>query len=446
MSFFGPPVSGRAPRSPTAPPAPLPFHYGWVIVATSFLTTLIAAGVRSSPSVLIHPLETEFGWNRAAIASAISVNLFLYGAAAPLSGWLLDRYGPRQVMLGSLALIGIGVSGTIFMTELWQLIVLWGVVVGLGAGGGSSVLSATVAQRWFVARRGLVLGILNSASSTGQLIFFPLLMAIIVHSGWRGSSVFLVGICLAMLLAVSKWMKNDPANVGLLPYGAQEPAPEQALRLRAGAAGARPQSEISFPDVLRTPTFWLLCASFFVCGGTANGLVGTHLIPHSIDHGIPEITAAATIGVMGGMNFVGTLISGWLTDRVNPRKLLALVYALRGSSLFILPFVTDFSHLFVFAVVYGLDWFATVPPTIALAADAFGKRAIGRVYGWIFLAHQIGAALSAIGGGLIRVWLGDYHLAFIIGGFMGIIAAAIALSIPRPRAAARALVPQAAAP
>ena len=185
--------------------------------------------------------------------------------------------------------------------------------------------------------------------------------------------------------------------------------------------------------------FWFLCGSFFICGGTANGLVGTHLIPHSIDHGIPEITAAATIGVMGGMNCVGTLISGWLTDHVNPRKLLALVYALRGGSLFILPFVTDFSHLFVFAVIYGLDWFATVPPTVALTADTFGKRAIGTVYGWIFLAHQMGAALAAIGGGLIRVWLGDYQWAFVIGGFMGLVAAGIALSIPaRPQTTAGA--------
>jgi MFS family permease len=426
-----------------SPPSPR-FYYGWVIVALSFTTTLIGAGIRSSPSVLIHPLESEFGWNRAAIASAISLNLFLFGTAAPISGWLLDRYGPRRVMLGSLSLLVLGVTGTIFMTKLWQLIVLWGVVVGLGAGGASSVLSATVAQRWFVARRGLVLGFLNSASSTGQLIFLPLLMAIIVYSGWRTGSMLLVAACVLMILLLAKWMKNDPADVGLQPYGSRVSGPDstQAPQTRAGV---KPDPEISFSQVIRTPTFWLLCGSFFICGGTANGLVGTHLIPHSIDHGIPEIKAAATIGVMGGMNFVGTLISGWLTDRVNPRKLLALVYALRGCSLFILPFVTDFSHLFVFAIIYGLDWFATVPPTIALTADTFGKRAIGTIYGWIFLAHQIGAALAAMGGGVIRVWFGDYHLAFIIGGFMGLIAAGIALSIPRSQGQKElALVPEAA--
>ena len=422
--------------SPQAsPPATQRFFYGWVIVALSFTTTLIAAGIRSSPSVLIHPFESEFGWNRAAIASAISLNLFLYGAAAPVSGRLLDRYGPRVVMLGSLSLLILGVSGTIFMTELWHLILLWGIVVGLGAGGASSVLSATVAQRWFVARRGLVLGILNSASSTGQLIFFPVLMTVIVHSGWRAGSLLLVGVCFVAGLCLLRWMKNEPSEVGLQPYG----APLAGMDSSTGAPGGDSAPALSLSQVVRTPTFWFLCGSFFICGGTANGLVGTHLIPHSIDHGIPEITAAATIGVMGGMNFVGTLISGWLTDRVNPRKLLALVYALRGGSLFILPFVTDFSHLVVFAVIYGLDWFATVPPTVALTADTFGKRAIGTVYGWIFLAHQMGAALAAIGGGLIRVWLGDYQWAFVIGGFMGIVAAGIALSIPaRPQTTAGA--------
>ena len=419
-------MSTHSPSPPTQH-----FFYGWVIVALSFTTTLIAAGIRSSPSVLIHPFENEFGWNRAAIASAISLNLFLYGAAAPISGRLLDRYGPRVVMLGSLSLLIFGVSGTIFMTELWHLILLWGIVVGLGAGGASSVLSATVAQRWFVARRGLVLGILNSASSTGQLIFLPSLMTVIVHFGWRAGSLLLVGVCFLVGLCLLRWMRNEPSEIGLQPYGTISTGIDASMGRAPGADSAPTPSLL---QVVRTPTFWFLCGSFFICGGTANGLVGTHLIPHSIDHGIPEITAAATIGVMGGMNFVGTLISGWLTDRVNPRKLLALVYALRGGSLFILPFVTDFSHLFIFAIIYGLDWFATVPPTVALTADTFGKRAIGSVYGWIFLAHQMGAAIAAIGGGLIRVWLGDYQWAFVIGGFMGIVAAGIALSIPaRPQ-------------
>ncbi|MGH7830710.1 MAG: MFS transporter [Candidatus Binatia bacterium] len=410
-------------------PLPVPFYYGWVIVVLSFLTTLVGAGIRSAPAVLIHPLEMEFGWNRAAIAFAVSVNLLLYGVAAPISGWLLDRIGPRRIMMGSLALLAVGVSATTFMQEYWQLVLLWGVVVGLGAGGGASVLAAAVAHRWFVARRGLALGILNSASSTGQLIFLPVLMAVIVSYDWRVGSLLLVAFALCLIPVIALWMRDDPAQVGLEPYGSGKdgfPATNRPVPLHASEAG-------SVVDAFRSSTFWLLAGSFFVCGATSNGLIGTHLIPHSIDHGIPEVTAAATLGVMGGLNFVGTVLSGWLVDRVDARKLLSLVYALRGLSLFILPFITDFSGLFIFAVIYGLDWFATVPPTIALTADTFGRHRVGRIFGWIFLAHQLGGAMAATGSGVIRVWLGDYRFAFLTGGVLALIAAGLALKIRRPR-------------
>lgn len=415
------------------PPLPVFFYYGWLVLALSFLTTLVGAGIRSSPAVLIHPLEVEFGWSRAAIAAAVSINLLLFGVAAPISGWLLDRFGSRRVMMSSLSLLVLGVSATIFMREFWHFVLLWGVIVGLGAGGVGSVLSATVANRWFVARRGLALGILNSASSTGQLIFIPLLMAVIVYSGWRVGSLIFVGVALALIPPVFLWMRDDPADLGLEPYGSAEPgaasgAPLASLRGISKGAGSVPLSE-----VFSSSTFWLLAGSFFICGGTANGLIGTHLIPHSIDHGIPQVTAAATVGVMGGLNFVGTILSGWMIDRVQPRKWLSLVFALRGLSLFILPFVQDFSGLFLFAVIYGLDWFATVPPVIALTADTFGKQAVGKVYGWIFLSHQIGAALMATGAGAIRVWLGDYQFAFLAGGSIAMIAAGLALKIPRRR-------------
>lgn len=411
-------------------PLPVPFHYGWVVVGLSFLASLTGAGIRSAPGVLIHPLEQEFGWSRAAIASAASLNLFLFGVAAPISGWLLDRFGPRRVMLGSLTLLVFGVSATVFIKELWHLLVLWGVVVGLGAGGVASVLSATVAHRWFVARRGLAIGILNSASSTGQLIFIPFFMAVIVYSGWRVGSITMAVVALGLIALIALWMRDNPSDVGLQPYGAEAEGGSAAGESVARRFTSDAPVSIPFSQALRTPTFWFLCGTFFICGSTANGLIGTHLIPHSIDHGIPGVTAAATVGVMGGMNFIGTVISGWLTDRVDPRKLLSLVYALRGTSLFILPFVTEFPGLFIFAVIYGLDWFATVPPTIALTGNTFGKGAIGSVYGWIFLSHQIGAALAAIWGGAIRVWFGDYQLAFLLGGLMGLVAASLALMIP----------------
>ena len=417
------------------PPLSVPFFYGWVAVALSFLTTLVGAGVRSAPTVFIHPLEAEFGWSRAEIAFAISINLFLYGLAGPLSGWLLDRFGSRRVMAGSLALMAVGVGLTTLMREYWQLLALWGVVIGLGAGGTASVLSATVANRWFVARRGVVLGVLNSAGSTGQLIFLPLMMTVIVTVGWRGGSMLLLAVTLAMIPLVALWMRDDPSDIGLTPYGA---APLSAL----GGAGvsAVDSARVPLRAALKTSTFWLLAGSYLICGATANGLVGTHLIPHAIDRGIPAITAAATVGVMGGLNFVGTTLSGWVIDYVAAKKWLALIYVLRALSLFILPFVTDFSGLFIFAVIYGLDWFATVAPTIAIASDTFGKRSVGIIYGWVFVFHQIGGAVAATAAGAVRVSFGEYHYAFIAGGIMALIAAGLALSIrsrPLPPLAGR---------
>lgn len=430
--------SRSQPSREKRPPLPVPFFYGWIVVALTFSVALNGAGVRSALAVLIHPLEAEFGWSRAAISSAAAVNLMLLGVAAPLSGWLLDRFGPRRVILGALTLLVIGVTGTSYVQEIWQLVLLWGVVVGLGAGGTASVLGASVAHRWFVARRGLTLGILNSASSTGQLIFLPLMMALVVMAGWRSSLMVYIFVSVFLMILIWLWMRDDPSDVGLKAYGIEEQAAavEEARRLGRASVAApadNRDADISLSDAVKKSNFWLLCGSFFVCGGTANGLIGTHLIPHAIDQGIPEVTAAATVGVMGAMNFVGTLASGYLTDKVDPRKLLSFVFVLRGVALFILPYVESFVGLFIFAVIYGLDWFATVPPTITLAGRAFGKHAIGRVYGWIYLSHQIGGALVAIGAGTIVTLYGEYHWAFFIGGVMTFAAAAMGLMIQPER-------------
>jgi MFS family permease len=297
-------------------------------------------------------------------------------------------------MMGLLLLI-CGVSGTIVMTQFWQFFLVWGIIVGLGAGGVGSVLTATVGNRWFFARRGLVLGILGSASSTGQLIFLPFFMAMIAYSGWRIGSMTLIVVALILLPLIFLFMRDDPADIGLEPYGAGQPGAGgsgAAVSLRGMSAKS---ATITPREILGHPTFWLLCGSFFVCGGTANGLIGTHLIPHEVEIGIPQVAAASLVGIMGALNIVGTTFSGWMVDRVQPQKWLALVYALRGVSLLILPFVHNFSGLAVFAVVYGLDWFATVPPSMAITADTFGRHNVGKVYGWIFMSHQIGAALMA---------------------------------------------------
>lgn len=427
------------------PPLSLPFYYGWFILALCFLTTLTSAGVRSSPSVLIHPLEVEFGWSRVLIASAISMNLLLFGIASPISGWLIDRYGPRKVMLGSLGLLIIGVSGTMAMNQFWQFFLVWGVIVGFGAGGVGSVLTATVGNRWFVAKRGLVLGILGSASSTGQIIFLPLFMAMITYAGWRMGSMALIVVALILLPLIYFFMCDDPSEIGLEPYGAG-----QTIAASPGVASLRGvrsrNASITLREVVRAPTFWLLAGSFFVCGGTANGLIGTHLIPHEIDRGIPQIAAASLLGVMGALNMVGTIFSGWMIDRVQPQRWLALVYALRGVSLLILPFVENLPGFFVFAVIYGLDWFATVPPSMAITADTFGRENVGKVYGWIFMSHQIGAAVMASSAGALRTWMGDYQFAFLSGGVIAMIAAGLALQIKpaQQRLTAAPAAPQAA--
>ncbi len=410
-------------------PISLPFYYGWICISLAFLTTLTSAGVRSSPTVLIHPLEAEFGWSRTMIAAAISMNLFLSGVAAPITGFLIDRFGARKVMMGRLLLLIVGVGGTTLMTQFWQFFLLWGIIEGFGAGGAGSVLSASVGSRWFVAKRGLVLGILGSASSTGQIIFLPFFMAMITYAGWRIGSLALVATSVVLLPLIFVFMRNDPSDLGLEPYGAGDANTASTAKPFAGRGASAQQSTIKPREVISNPTFWLLCGGFFVCGGTANGLIGTHLIPHEIEIGIPQIAAASLLGLMGALNMVGTIFSGWMTDRVKPQRWLALVFTLRGCSLLILPFVHEYRGLLVFAIFYGLDWFATVPPVMTITADTFGKQNVGKVYGWIFMAHQLGAAFMASAAGAIRTYMGDYHIAFLSGGIIAVAAAALVLQI-----------------
>ncbi len=422
----------------TSAPLGRGFFYGWIVVAVCFLTLITSAGVRSAAAIFINPLEQEFGWNRAAIAFAVSINLLLFGLAAPISGRLVDKYGPKIVMIGAIATWATGVALTPFIKEIWQLYLVWGLLVGMGTGAGGSVISATVSARWFVARRGLIVGVLGTGTSTGQLIFVPILMSMVVSFGWRAGSLLLLAVGAVVLTIIVLLMRNDPKDVGQQPYGT-------GTAMAAAAAAQEDRPPISIREALRAPEFWLLAGAFFTCGGTSNGLIGTHLIPHSIDHGIPASTAAATVAVMGGLNAVGTIASGWLTDRYDPRKLLSMYYAGRGLSLFILPFVGDGIGLMIFAIGFGLDWFATVPPTVTLSARRFGRRSVGTIYGWTFFAHQLGAASMAFGAGWIFDTLGDYQLAFLAGGVLAMIGAGMAFMVrvsppqpapPAPAAAA----------
>src|ERR687890_612087 len=411
-------------------------YYGWVVVAVVFLALLVSAGVRAAPAVLINPLETELGWGRAAISFAASVGLLLYGLSGPVAGWLMDRFGPTRITLVGLALIGGSTLAGAAMTELWQLNLFWGVLSGVGTGIVAPVLGATVANRWFAERRGLVLGVFGAAASAGQLVSVPALMWLVVTVGWREGTVYLAAVALLVLAPVLLLMRDDPSRLGLRPYGASKgeisaeksPAPEPGT---AAKAPVETREGGVHSRAFKTPEFWLLSGSFFICGASSNGIIGVHFVPHSIDHGIPEVTAASVLALMGAMNFVGTLASGWLTDRYDPRKLLAIYYSLRGLSLLLLPFVTEFARLTVFAVFFGLDYIATVPPTVALVADRFGRANVGAIFGWVFFGHQIGAALASYLGGVVRISLGDYTAAFLGAGVLAILASLMVLFIRR---------------
>jgi sugar phosphate permease len=404
-------------------------HYAWVVAAITFLTLLGAAGVRATPGVLIVPLESEFGWSRATISFAVGVNLFLYGLIGPFAAAVMDRFGLRRTMLAALALIAAGVALTPLMTRPWQLVLLWGVVVGIGSGSTALVLGATVAARWFAVRRGLVMGVLTASTATGQLIFLPILASLAVNHGWRMVSLVVAAVAAGLIPLVALLMRDRPADIGLAPYGAEPGAVATAISRANPAATA----VLALRDGMRSRDFWLLAGSFFVCGASTNGLIGTHLIPACVDHGIPEVQGASLLAAMGVFDFFGTTLSGWLSDRWSNRGLLAWYYGLRGLSLMYLPFAfgMSFYGLPVFAVFYGLDWIATVPPTVRLTAQIFGSARGPIMFGWIAAAHQLGAALAAFGAGTLRTALGTYFEAFMLAGLLCLGAALMVLLIGR---------------
>ncbi len=412
-------------------------HYGWAMVAVTFLTALIAAGTVGAPGVFIVPLQKEFGWSTAEISSALSIRFILFGLMAPFAAALLNRYGLRNVTLTSLLVVASGLVASLFMTQIWQLVLLWGVVIGLGTGMTALVLGATIAARWFSARRGLVVGILTASVATGQLVFLPLLASLTESLGWRmalGLICVMLGVAATAVLLV---MRDRPSDLGLRPFGDEstEPLPKpppNTAPIVAAALGA-------LRDAAKTKVFWILFATFFICGASTNGLVQVHLIPMCLDFGIPQVQAAGLLAAMGIFDFVGTIASGWLSDRYDNRWLLFWYYGLRGLSLLFLPF-TDFSFyaLSLFAMFYGLDWIATVPPTVRLTAQRFGPERANLVFGWIFAGHQLGAGVAAFGAGLSRTVLESYLPAFFVAGALCIMAAVIILTVARPARVAAA--------
>ena len=395
--------------------------YGWIVVTVTAIVVLVTAGVRSAPGAFILSMTEEPGWSTASVSFAAAAGLIVFGLAGPLSGWLMGRIGVKNVVLLSLAVTGAALIATSFTREIWQLTLLFGLVSGLGTGLVASVLGPTVATRWFVKDRGLVVGLFGASNSAGQLVFFPLLTGLAVAVGWRTGAIVLGVISLVLLIPVLIWLRNDPADVGERPRGATE----------GEIAHVRPPDRGVMGRAVRTSDFWFLAGTFFICGATSNGLVGQHFIPHAVDHGFTPVAASTALAVMGVFNFIGTIASGWLTDRVDPRRLLLVYYSFRGVSLLFLPFVHDTMTIAAFAILFGLDYIATVPPTVALVADRFGQHNVGVVYGWVFASHMIGAAIAAWVAGVVRESVGDYAVAFVAAGWIAIVAGFAALAIRR---------------
>jgi sugar phosphate permease len=411
-------------------------HYGWVVVATTFVTMLVTAGAVGAPGVLLLPLQREFGWSTAAISSALALRLMLFGLMGPFAAAFINRYGVRKVTLSALCLIGLGLALSTGMTHIWQLILLWGAVVGLGTGLTALVLAATISTRWFNSRRGLIVGLLTASSATGQLIFLPLLASIAARAGWRSALGVVCALLATAAVVVWLFMRDRPSDLGLTPFGpadADVPAPAPAAAKATPIAAAALQS---LRDAARTRTFWILFSTFFICGASTNGLIQTHFIPFCADNGLAEITAAGVLATMGVFDFFGTIASGWLSDRYDPGRLLFWYYGLRGLSLIYLPFA-DFTYpgLSVFALFYGLDWIATVPPTVNITVKVFGRDKANLVFGWVFAGHQLGAATAALGAGLSRTELATYIPAFIVAGTLCIVAAGLTLQLTAARRA-----------
>ncbi|CAB3790555.1 L-lactate transporter [Paraburkholderia caffeinitolerans] len=410
------------------------FHYGWIVVAVVFLVLLAAAGTRATPSVLMVPLEHQFGWSRATISLAISVNIALYGLMGPFAAAAMQRFGVRPTLLLALGTMAAGVALSALMTHPWQMILIWGVMVGGATGVAALSLSATVVTRWFTTHRGLAMGVLTASSATGQLVFLPFLAAIAQKHGWQ-PVVLVVAVAAAVVLPLVAFLLPErPASMQLRPYGEPHDAPivppaaqQNPIKLAFGA----------LTSASRTRDFWLLFFSFFICGASTNGYVGTHLIAMCGDYGMTEVQGASLLATMGIFDLFGTTLSGWLSDRFNARVLLFWYYGLRGLSLIYLPhaFGIDFFGLPIFAVFYGLDWIATVPPTVRLATDVYGKERAPIIFGWVVAGHQLGAAFAAFGAGLLRSSLGTYTVASMISGGLCLVASLLVLRINRgPRA------------
>ena len=416
-------------------------HYGWVVAAVTFLTMLMMSAALGLPGAMMQPLGKEFGWSTEQVSSALALRFALFGLMGPFAAVLMERYGLRAVMCAGLALVGSGMALVTLASQLWQLFIVWSLMLGIGTGLTALVLGAVVANRWFVGRRGLVIGALAASSATGQLAFLPVAAWMIEHWGWRSAVVpVFFGAIVIALLALAL-VRNRPSDLGLLPYG-QSAEQAAAMPVTAAVAMNWRTPFLVLREASSSRTFWILAGTFFICGLSTNGLVQTHFISLCGDNAMGAVPAASVLAMMGAFDFVGTILSGWLSDRYDNRKLLFWYYGLRGLSLFWLPH-SEYSiyGLSLFAMFYGLDWIATVPPTVKLAAAAFGPQKAGLVFGWIFAAHQLGSATAAYGAGLVRTLLLTYTPALYAAGAACLLAAVLVMLIRRPAKVAKVATP-----
>ena len=403
-------------------------HPAWIAAAVTFFTLAATAGFRAAPSVLLVPLQDAFGWSRSWISAAVSVNVLLYGLISPFAAAFMDRFGIRKVVMVALTVIGSGALCTIFINSPWQLIALWGVVVGTGTGSMALVFGATIANRWFIKRKGIVLGALSAATAAGQLVFLPGLSWLADNHGWKSVSIVVASGAFIMVPFIFVGLKESPASVGTTPYGAPD-GYENVPTIKRNAAR---EAIDSLKAGIKIKDFRYLFLSFFVCGLSTNGLVGTHFIAAAHDHGMTQVTAAGLLAMVGIFDVIGTLLSGYLTDKIDPRKLLFFYYLTRGLSLFLLPaiiFQTVRPSTLVFIIFYGLDWVATVPPTIVLCRRILGPERGTVIYGWVFTGHQLGAATAALGAAVLRTHFGNYSIAFYISGAMCVLTSYLVLQI-----------------
>lgn len=404
-------------------------HFAWVIVAITFLTMLTSSAALGLPGALMQPLSKEFGWDTAQISSALALRFVLFGLLGPFAAILMERFGLRKVICSALTLVASGLILATRMTQFWQLILFWGILLGIGSGMTALVLGAVVSNRWFETHRGLVIGLLTASSATGQLVFLPVAAWLIEHFGWRAAVIPVFISCAVVALLAFLFMRNRPTDVALIAFGADASTPLTATP--------------TLPLTIKTPfaillsvssnrVFWILFATFFICGLSTNGLIQTHFISLCGDSGLSAVPAASVLAMMGAFDLIGTILSGWLSDRYDNRKLLFCYYGLRGLSLFWLPY-SEFTlyGLSLFAMFYGLDWIATVPPTVKLVGATFGRERAGMVFGWVFAGHQLGAAVAAYGAGRIRTLMLTYNPALFAAGAACLVGALLILAIQR---------------